>query len=150
MARSIDPVVHAVRGFVPARTDEERFLMRHIEDLARTAQSRGIARYSGFLSDHEQELARAALGRAGLEEGFRFDGGWPEAERRILCLEPEYSYPENPICCVQLQCRAQAGAVLPAHKDYLGSLMGLEIRREALGDIVLPPDAPGGGVYCVF
>ena len=38
MARSIDPVVHAVRGFVPARTDEERFLMRHIEDLARTAQ----------------------------------------------------------------------------------------------------------------
>ena len=103
MARSIDPVVHAVRGFVPARTDEERFLMRHIEDLARTAQSRGIARYSGFLSDREQELARAALGRAGLEDGFRFDGGWPEAERRILCLEPEYSYPENPICCVQLQ-----------------------------------------------
>ena len=143
MARSIDPVVHAVRGFVPARTDEERFLMRHIEDLARMAQSRSIARYSGFLSDREQELARAALGRAGLEEGFRFDGGWPEAERRILCLEPEYSYPENPICCVQLQCRAQAGAVLPAHKDYLGSLMGLEIRREALGDIVLPPDAPG-------
>ena len=143
MARSIDPAPRAVRGFVPARTDEERFLMRHIEDLARTAQSRGIARYSGFLSDREQELARAALGRAGLEEGFRFDGGWPEAERRILCLEPEYSYPENPICCVQLQCRAQAGAVLPAHKDYLGSLMGLEIRREALGDIVLPPDAPG-------
>ena len=139
MARSIDPVVPAFRGFVPARTDEERFLMRHIEDLARTAQSRGIARYSGFLSDREQELARAALGRAGLEEGFRFDGGWPEAERRILCLEPEYSYPENPICCVQLQCRAQAGAVLPAHKDYLGSLMG----REALGDIVLPSDAPG-------
>ena len=143
MARSIDPVVHAVRGFVPARTDEERFLMRHIEDLARTAQSRGIARYSGFLSDREQELARAALGRAGLEEGFRFDGGWSEAERRILCLEPEYSYPENPICCVELQGRAQAGAVLPAHKDYLGSLMGLELRREALGDIVLPADTPG-------
>jgi len=56
MARSIDPVVPAVRGFVPARTDEERFLMRHIEDLARTAQSRGIARYSGFLSDREQEV----------------------------------------------------------------------------------------------
>ena len=143
MARSIDPAPRAVRGFVPARTDEERFLMRHIEDLARTVQSRGIARYSGLLSDREQELARAALGRAGLEEGFRFDGGWPEAERRILCLEPEYSYPENPICCVQLQCRAQAGAVLPAHKDYLGSLMGLELRREALGDIVLPADTPG-------
>ena len=117
--------------------------MRHIEDLARTAFSREIARYSGFLSDREQDLARAALGRADIEEGFRFEGGWPQAERRILCLEPEYSYPENPICCVQLRCRALAGAQLPVHKDYLGSLMGLELKREALGDIVLPEDQPG-------
>ena len=117
--------------------------MRHVEDLARGAQARGIARYSGFLSDREQELARAALGRAGVESGFRFDGGWPDAERRVLCIEPEYSYPACPICCVQLQCRGLAGAALPAHKDYLGSLMGLELRREALGDIVLLPDQPG-------
>ena len=64
MARSIDPAPKAVRGFVPARTDEERYLMRHIEDLARTAESRGIPRYSGFLSDREQDLAKAALNRA--------------------------------------------------------------------------------------
>ena len=58
MARSIDlhdPQPKAVRGFIPARTDEERYLMRHIEDLARTAFSREIARYSGFLSDREQD-----------------------------------------------------------------------------------------------
>ena len=78
-----------------------------------------------------------------MQDGFRFDGGWPEAERKVLCLEPEFSYAESPIRCVRLQCRALAGAALPAHKDYLGSLMGLEIRREALGDIVMPPDAPG-------
>ena len=143
MARSIDPEPRAVRGFVPARNDEERYLMRHIEDLAHTAFARGIARYSGFLSDREQELARAALGRADVREGFRFDGGWPDAERRVLCLEPEFSYAETPIRCVRLHCRAQAGAQLPAHKDYLGSLMGLELRREALGDIVLPADQPG-------
>ena len=64
MARSIDPAPRAVRGFVPARTDEERFLMRHVEDLARAAEGRGIARYSGFLSDREQDLARAALNPA--------------------------------------------------------------------------------------
>ena len=143
MARSIDPPASAARGFIPARNDEERFLMRHVEDLARVAQSRGIARYSAFLSDREQELARAALGRAGVQDGFRFDGGFPDAERRVLCLEPEYSVPDSPIRCVRLQCRAQAGAALPAHKDYLGSLMGLELRREALGDIVLPADRHG-------
>ena len=143
MARSIDPQPKAARGFIPARSDDERYLMRHIEDLAHTAFSRDIARYSGFLSDREQDLARAALGRAGVQEGFRFDGGWPEAERKILCLEPEFSYGESPIRCVWLQCRALAGAALPAHKDYLGSLMGLELKREALGDIVLPEDQPG-------
>ena len=143
MARSIDPQPKAVRGFIPARTDEERFLMRHIEDLAHTAFSRGIARYSAFLSDREQDLARAALGRADVEDGFRFEGGWPDAERKVLCLEPEGSYGEAPICCVRLQCRALPGAALPAHKDYLGSLMGLALKREALGDIVLPEDQAG-------
>lgn len=143
MARSIEPQPKAVRGFIPARNDEERFLMRHIEDLARTAYTRGIARYSCFLSDREQELARAALGRANVQEGFRFEGGWPDAERKVLCIEPEDSYGECPVCCVRLQCRAQSGAALPAHKDYLGSLMGLELRREALGDIILPENEPG-------
>ena len=143
MAHSIDPAAGAVRGFVPARNDEERYLMRHIEDLADAAFSRGIARYSAFLSDREQDLARAALGRAGVRDGWRFDGGWPEAERRVLCLEPEDCYPASPVCCVRLRCRALAGAQLPVHKDYLGSLMGLELRREALGDIVLPPEEPG-------
>ncbi len=142
MAHSIDPAPHAVRGFVPARTDEERFLMRHIEDLVRTSASRGIARYSSFLSDREQDLAKAALNRAGAMD-YRFDGGWPGAERKLLCLEPEDCYPASPLACVRLTCRALPGAELPAHKDYLGSLMGLELRREALGDIVLPADQPG-------
>mgnify|MGYP000491376353 CR=1 FL=1 len=35
------------------------------------------------------------------------------------------------------------GGCAAAHKDYLAVLMGLELRREALGDIVLPEDQPG-------
>ena len=34
MARSIDTQQSTGRGFVPAQNDEERFLMRHVEDLA--------------------------------------------------------------------------------------------------------------------
>lgn len=145
MARSIDAAAlqKQTRGFVPAQNDEERFLMRHIEDLARTAYARGIARYSAFLSDREQALAEAALNRAGAGEGCCFYGGWSGAERKVLCIEPEGCAPQRPLACVRLECRVQAGAALPAHKDYLGSIMGLEIRREALGDIILPEAAPG-------
>ena len=87
MARSIDAQQSAVRGFVPAQNDEERFLMRHVEDLARAAFGRGIARYSAFLSDREQQLAQAALNRAGApEESCRFEGGWCSASSRKTAI----------------------------------------------------------------
>ena len=143
MARSIEESPEAQRrGYIPPQNDKERFLMRHIEDLARTAESRGIPRYSSFLSDREQVLARAALAKAGCG-CWRLEGGYPEAERRLAAIEPEGSWADRPLACVRLECRAAPGAQLPAHRDYLGSLMGLALKREALGDIVLPADRPG-------
>ena len=143
MARSIEESPEAQRrGYIPPQNDKERFLMRHIEDLARTAESRGIPRYSSFLSDREQVLARAALAKAGCG-CWRLEGGYPEAERRLAAIEPESAWADSPLACVRLECRAAPGAQLPAHRDYLGSLMGLALKREALGDIVLPADRPG-------
>lgn len=143
MARSIEESPEAQRrGYIPPQNDKERFLMRHIEDLARTAESRGIPRYSSFLSDREQVLARAALAKAGCG-CWRLEGGYPEAERRLAAIEPEGTWADSPLACVRLECRAAPGAQLPAHRDYLGSLMGLALKREALGDIVLPADRPG-------
>ena len=114
----------------------------HPHDAARGAAHEADGAELGCL--RIVQLAQAALNRAGApEESCRFEGGWPDAERRVLCLEPEDCYPASPVCCVRLRCRALAGAQLPVHKDYLGSLMGLELRREALGDIVLPPEEPG-------
>lgn len=144
MARSIDDsgARNPVRGFIPPQNDKERFLMRHIEDMARTAETRGIPKYSSFLSDREQVLAKAALSKAGCS-CWRLDGGHPDAERQLVAIEPEDSWTDSPLTCVRLECRTAPGADLPAHKDYLGSLMGLALKREALGDIVLPPDTPG-------
>ncbi len=145
MARSIENGAQdqrPARGYIPPQNDKERFLMRHIEDLARAAEARGIPRYSSFLSDREQALAKAALDKAGCG-CWRFEGGYPEAERRIAAIEPEGAWADSPLACVRLDCRAAPGAALPAHRDYLGSLMGLAIKREALGDIVLPAGSPG-------
>lgn len=52
MASSSD-TANAVRGFVPPQNDDERRLMRRVEELCRVAVSRGIPRYTGFLSDRE-------------------------------------------------------------------------------------------------
>ena len=114
--------------------------MRRAQDLLRIAKNRGVARYSGFLSDREQSLARAAMNQAGCAWAA-FEGGYPAAERKLLCLEPAGASGEPPICCVLIRCAAAGDA--PAHKDYLGSLLGLGLERECVGDILLDPTRPG-------
>lgn len=138
MAYSSDPA--AQRGFVPPQNDQERLVMRRVQDLCGIAMRKGIARYSSFLSDREQTLAQAALNREGCEE-YSFDGGYPFAERKILCIEPVGPCGTPPIACVQVECfHAQD---VPAHKDYLGAVLGLGLDRSSIGDIVPDPQAPG-------
>lgn len=60
MASSSD-TANAVRGFVPPQNDDERRLMRRVEELCRVAVSRGIPRYTGFLSDREPEPGAGRL-----------------------------------------------------------------------------------------
>ena len=115
--------------------------MRRAQDLCRIAENRGVARYSGFLSDREQSLAKAAMNQAGCAWAA-FEGGYPAAERKLLCLEPAGASGGPPICCVLIRC-AGAGPGAPAHKDYLGSVLGLGLERECVGDILPDPDAPG-------
>lgn len=136
---------NAQRGFTPPQNEQEKLVMRRAEDLCRIAQGRGIARYSGFLTDREQCLAAAALNKAGCRE-FAFEGGYPQAERKLLCIEPAGAYSEPPICCVKLECALANGAEGPAHKDYLGALLGLGLERSCVGDI-LPDEALPGTAY---
>ena len=114
--------------------------MRRVQDLCDIAMRRGIARYSSFLSDREQALARAALNRTGCEE-YRFYGGYPSAERMLLGIEPAGVYGEPPICCVKIQCEQFSQA--PAHKDYLGAILGIGLERPSIGDVVLDAENPG-------
>ena len=127
---------HAVRGFVPPQNDDERRLMRRVEELCRVAVSRGIPRYTGFLSDREQSLAQAACNKAGCS-CIRFWGGFDAAERRVLCIEPPDAWQEEPLA--YLQCTAY-GDKLPTHRDYLGAILGLGLERSCVGDLLADPE----------
>ena len=133
------------RGFVPPQNEDERFLMRRVEELCRTAMQRGIPRATGFLSDREQALAQAALNREGCDFA-RFQGGWPDAERKVLCIEPPDSWPEEPVAVLHFTAPQQGGSAVPGHRDYLGAILGLGLDRACLGDI-LPDPADARSVY---
>ena len=123
------------RGFVPPQNEDERFLMRRVEELCRTAMQRGIPRATGFLSDREQALAQAALNREGCDFA-RFQGGWPDAERKVLCIEPPDSWPEEPVAVLHFTAPQQGGSAVPGHRDYLGAILGLGL------------DVPVWGISC--
>ena len=78
--------------------------MRHVEDLARAAFGRGIARYSAFLE--RQGTAAGAGGTqprrcAGRELPLR--GRLARGRAPGALPEPEDCYPACPVCCVRLQ-----------------------------------------------
>ena len=137
MAYSSDPAP-AARGFIPPQSEEERWLMRRVEELCRVAGSRSIPRYTGFLSDREQVLAQAACHRAGFTS-FRFWGGYDGAERCVLCLEPPDAWQEEPLGYLRLTA---AGQPLPDHRAYLGAILGLGLERTCLGDLLPDPQQP--------
>lgn len=64
---------------------------------------------------------------------LEFFGGYTDAERRIACFyeqEPD----TIPIKAIKLTWPHQSA---PEHRDLLGSIMGLGIKRSNIGDIAL-------------
>lgn len=133
------------RGYIPPRDERERFTVKRAEELARLSDKQNMPKYSGFLSDREQALSVAGLNRAGCL-CYRFEGGYPQAERKVLCVEPEDSWQEQPVTCVRIRPAALSQR-MPAHKDYLGALLGLGLDRECIGDIVLESDGTAAYVF---
>lgn len=131
----------ASRGFIPPKDDHERLVMRRAEELTRAAEGSGRVRWTSFLSDREQDLCVAAMNRTGCS-CYGFEGGFEQAERKLLCIRPAGAYGEPPLCCV----RVKFGQLGPGHRDVLGSVLGLGVKRESLGDIFLG-DAPAIEAY---
>lgn len=125
-------------------TDTELLLSR-IEDKIRISETQYRMTSTGFLNLQERSEAAAFCRRRQVRH--RFYGGYPDAERTVLLLLPDYMEAskdftppegENPLCL--LRCAVPVGAPALSHRDYLGSLLALGIKREVIGDILVFPD----------
>ena len=90
-----------------------------------------------FLSPREIEMSRYLFGDL---EGLCAFGGYPDAERKMLCFLPEYLEEtclweeDSPIVCLRAEFFHGDS---PSHRDFLGALMGAGIGRETVGDILV-------------
>jgi RNA-binding protein YlmH len=81
---------------------------------------------------------------------FRWMGGYEGAERRLACFgrEEDMGYPpESPVQCIMIAPANKKFAGELGHRDFLGSLMGLGIKRQLLGDIQIVDGV--GYLFCL-
>ncbi|MGI5888800.1 MAG: RNA-binding protein [Oscillospiraceae bacterium] len=117
--------------------EKEDEFIRRLEDLSGRAASRSVVTHTQFLTPAEQyRLSKWLQGRADVQcvTGCGVEG----CERNAAFFLPGWMDPAD------LDYSEYIGAVIikagfgePGHRDYMGSILGLGIKREWLGDIII-------------
>ena len=120
-----------------AQERADQLLLARVWDKYEQMDRKNIPTATVFLSPREQQMAQAMLNAAGVRDGYLFDGGYEEAERKLLVFLPDWAESaEEQLVCLRA---AFHGAESLTHRDILGSLMGLGVTRERVGDILVSP-----------
>ena len=115
-------------------TDDEKYVRARLAELSKRANARCTWAYSEFLTLAEQDMAtKESSGDVTLW------GGFEGAERKIAIFGSEElcGYACNmPIKTVKVQPASRKFADKLTHRDYLGALMSLGLKRNTIGDII--------------
>lgn len=125
-------------------TDNELLLAR-VDDCISMCEDSYLITSTNFLDIYQQSTVTEYLKK---RKGICFDfyGGFTECERKTAVFLPDYaenisylaSNPQlSPI--VALKIKKDSFSTL-SHRDYLGAIMALGIKREAVGDILVSDD----------
>ena len=105
-------------------------------EMAQQAEALSVNRFTPFLTPPECELALSAAKRAGV--ACALFGGYEGAERCVARFTPPDAEPKPfPVATVEIAWPRQQA---PGHRDLLGAVMALGLRRDRLGDIALTPE----------
>ena len=112
-------------------------LFPRLRDLHKRCINKNIITNTFFLTPREQMEARDFCRRELGTDPFFF-GGYPEAERRMAFFLPDWADPDTFDPSPYLKAiEARTPFAAPSHRDFLGSLMGMGIERECVGDILV-------------
>lgn len=111
--------------------NEQPFVERCTDWIAQAKRKRVVV--TPFLDPREQEIVQLLVNRE-LKLAFLGDGGYAEAERCRGLIHYDFLSPEQaPLAFIRLFFKGHT----PRHQDVLGALLGLGIKREMVGDILL-------------
>lgn len=119
---------------------EDRLLISRVFDKAELAGKTGRPACTDFLDPHQQMVLDKAL--AGYEYiQYSYFGGYGPAERALAVILPDYmeddSYLEQCAQYLRILHIIPSSRDKLSHRDYLGALLALGIKREKAGDILV-------------
>ncbi len=123
-----------MKSFLPLNGEEKEFC-RHISDLITLGEKTFSPRFSAFLTEREQHLAETVAASVGVD--YCFWGGHDDAVRKIFA-SPYAENDDFPLQAVTFTFRSKDRL---SHRDFLGALMSLGIKRDQIGDIAVSEGA---------
>lgn len=120
---------------------EERMLLARVLDKREQCLRRSAPVHTAFLSPAQCAAVQRLLTQCGARDGFVFHGGFDGAERRMLFFLPDWQEEpdiDDTICHISSKLYETESV---SHRDVLGSLMGMGVAREMIGDILVQEDA---------
>ncbi len=128
---------------------EEQVLMGRLRDLAKRAYEKNIYTYSSYLSLPEQGVLETMAKELSFIPYDLF-GGHEMAERKVVGFGSEELFGylgQFPVTILKVTPVLEKFGEELNHRDYLGSLMNLGIRRDTIGDILVKEKT--GFIFCL-
>ena len=102
--------------------------------MANACAAGKAASFTAFLTENEQLLAQRALKDANTSQHLFF-GGYNNAGRKVLCVfNSDIKAPVFDVYAAKIDIFGEGELT---HRDYLGALLALNIRRDSIGDIIV-------------
>ena len=123
-------------SFLKGITDDDRIMLSRLLDWTYMAEEKYVTKYSFFMDERQWALCEQVLA-SNKFENYLLWGGFDNAVRRVIGIFPPYSDMDKkdfPIVPLTFEYRKEDKL---SHRDFLGSLMGLKISRECVGDILV-------------
>jgi len=120
--------------------EEDRILGGSILDKIELVIKRKNEETTNFLDPYEREIT-INLCKQFYDINYLEDGGYKKAERQRINIFPEYLFVDHidsPVSILKIEGNFDFCPV--NHRDYLGAVMGLGIKRKMIGDLLVLDD----------
>lgn len=124
------------------KTDVEKqddYFKKNISNMINAAEYKFALKFTTFLDERQCAFATSVLNHQKYKS-FYFFGGNENCDRKMLGVFPiDFSLPNSdfPITAIKI---SYSNKNVISHRDCLGALMGLQINRDCIGDIIIEND----------